>query len=55
MNDLKDKTAGETAPKREKKLLKHKLSDTLPVLYLITLILIFLGQGLGFSWSSYHF
>lgn len=47
MNDLKDKTAGETAPKREKKLLKHKLSDTLPVLYLITLILIFLGQGLG--------
>lgn len=47
MNDLKDKTAGETAPKREKKLLKHKLSDTLPVLYLITLILISLGQGLG--------
>lgn len=31
----------------KKKLLKNKLSDTLPILYLFTIMLVFLGQMLG--------
>ena len=31
----------------KRKLFKNKLSDTLPILYLITMVLVILGQSLG--------
>lgn len=47
MDHFDEVTENEVITKKEKKLLKHKLTDNLLVVYFITLVLIILGQALG--------
>lgn len=47
MVDLEKKTENEQAAKTEQSLAKRGISDTIPLLYVITMILIIIGQALG--------
>lgn len=47
MDNLDDTTVNIDGGKRKKKFLKRRITDTLPVMYLLTVVLIVLGQFLG--------